>query len=111
MARDSLQNSTLASKSWQFPRDSKVLGVQPFFFFSFVCSFCLSSSFFFLKKPVFVVVVVCFDIEDMVDIVSSSSGIYYVTRAEHLYFNMKYFLKVAEYFLLTYLILSSCYPC
>lgn len=47
----------------------------------------------------------------MVDIVSSLSGIHYVTKAEHLCFNMKYFLNVAEYFLLTYLILSSCNPC
>lgn len=55
MARDSLQNSTLASKSWQFPRDSKVLGVQPFFFFSFVCSFSvfLLLLFFFNKETWF----------------------------------------------------------
>lgn len=86
-----------------------MLGVQPFFFFSFVCSFSVFLLLFFKETCFFLFV--CFVIEDMVDIVSSSSGIYYVTRAEHLYFNMKYFLNVAECFLLTYLILSSCYPC
>lgn len=81
-----------------------MLGVQSFFFFPLFVLFLFLLN----KETLFLF---CFVIEDMVDIVSSSSGIHYVTKAEHLYFNMKYFLNVAEYILLTYLILSPCYPC